>query len=110
MKTVYSTAWRLLLPFILIQTQAMTICTNQVKPTNARSVMTLDEAIERVSRMIGMAIAWTAIEAFLPVTDDAAFRRSALASSFVAALELARRGRLDIRQDEPFAPLEIRSA
>ncbi|HET7816419.1 MAG TPA: ScpA family protein [Sphingomicrobium sp.] len=77
---------------------------------HARSVMTLDEAIERVSRMIGMAIAWTAIEAFLPATDDPAFRRSALASSFVAALELARRGRLDIRQDEPFAPLEVRSA
>jgi len=47
---------------------------------------------------------------FLPDSDDPAFRRSALASSFVAALELARRGRLDIRQDEPFAPLKLRAA
>jgi segregation and condensation protein A len=77
---------------------------------HARSVMTLDEAIERVSRMLGMAIDWLDIEAFLPTTDDPAFRRSALASSFVAALELARRGRLDIAQDEPFSPLKVRSA
>ena len=77
---------------------------------HARSVMTLDEAIERVGRMIGMAIEWTEIEAFLPASDDPQFRRSALASSFVAALELARRGRLDIRQDEPFAPLQLKNA
>jgi segregation and condensation protein A len=75
-----------------------------------RSVMTLDDAIERVGKMIGMAIDWMEIGHFLPVSDDPAFRRSALASSFVAALELARRGRLDLRQDEPFAPLQVRAA
>jgi segregation and condensation protein A len=77
---------------------------------HARSVMTLEEAIERVSRMLGMAIEWTDLEAFLPETDDPQLRRSALASSFVAALELARRGRLDLMQDEAFAPLCLRSA
>ncbi len=77
---------------------------------HARSVMTLEEAIERVGRMIGAAIEWTAIEAFLPVTDDPQLRRSALASSFLAALELARRGRLDIAQAEAFAPIRLRAA
>ncbi len=77
---------------------------------HARAVMTLEEAIERVSRMIGAAIDWTEIESFLPLTDDPRFRRSALASSFVAALELARRGRLDLAQDGPFAPLRLRAA
>ena len=77
---------------------------------HARSVMTLEEAIERVARMIGMAIEWTAIEAFLPLTDDPQLRRSALASSFLAALELARRGRLDIAQEEAFAPISLRVA
>lgn len=77
---------------------------------HARSVMTLEEAIERVERMIGMAVEWTAIEAFLPVTDDPLLRRSALASSFVAALELARRGRLDIDQQEAFSPVRLRAA
>jgi segregation and condensation protein A len=77
---------------------------------HARSVMTLDEAIERVARMIGMAVEWTALEAFLPPSQDPQFRRSSLASSFLAALELARRGRLDIVQDEPFAPIRLRAA
>ncbi len=75
-----------------------------------RSVMTLDEAIERVSRMIGMALEWTAIEDFLPATDDPQLLRSALASSFVAALELARKGRLELAQDAPFAQLKLRAA
>ena len=77
---------------------------------HARAVMTLDEAIERVSRMIGMAIEWTFLESFLPATHDPQFRRSALASSFLAALELARRGRLDIAQDEAFAPIKLKAA
>jgi segregation and condensation protein A len=77
---------------------------------HARSVMTLDEAIERVGRMIGMAIEWTALEDFLPPTGDPQLRRSALASSFVAALELARKGRLDLDQDGAFAPLRLRAA
>ena len=77
---------------------------------HARAVMTLDEAIERVGRMIGTALDWTFLESFLPSTQDPQFRRSCLASSFLAALELARRGRLDIDQDEPFAPIRLRSA
>src|SRR4051812_19354487 len=77
---------------------------------HARSVMTLEEAIERVARMIGMALDWTALETFLPPSQDPQFRRSSLASSFLAALELARRGRLDMAQDEPFAPIRLRAA
>jgi segregation and condensation protein A len=77
---------------------------------HARSVMTLEEAIERVARMIGSALDWTFLESFLPATEDPQFRRSALASSFVAALELARRGRLDIAQEEPFAPIRLKAA
>jgi segregation and condensation protein A len=77
---------------------------------HARAVMTLDEAIERVSAMLGLAVDWTGIEAFLPRTDDPQLRRSALASSFLAALELARRGRVDLQQEEAFAPLRLRAA
>ena len=42
--------------------------------------------------------------------DDPQFRRSALASSFLAMLELARRGRLEFAQDEPFAPIKLKVA
>ena len=77
---------------------------------HARSVMTLDEAIERVGKMIGMALDWTCLESFLPSTQDPQFRRSCLASSFLAALELAKRGRLEIAQDEAFAPIRLKVA
>ncbi len=77
---------------------------------HARAVMTLEEAIERVAKMIGMALEWTFLETFLPQSADPQFRRSALASSFLAALELARRGRLEIAQDGPFAPIRLKAA
>ena len=77
---------------------------------HARSVMTLEEAIDRVERMIGMAIDWTALESFVPATEDPQYRRSALASSFLAMLELARQGRLEFAQESPFGALLLRRA
>ena len=73
-----------------------------------RQVMTLEEALERVSAMIGRAVDWTSIEAFLPIHAEPALRKSALASSFVAALELAKRGAVDLQQEATFAPLLLR--
>ncbi len=73
-----------------------------------RQVMTLETALARVSRMVGERIEWTAIERFLPEGTER-LRRSALASSFVAALELARQGRVAMRQDAPFAPLYLKA-
>ena len=75
-----------------------------------RPVMTLEEALLRVERMIGATLEWAELSSFLPETQDAEFRRSALASSFVAALELARKGRIEIEQAEPFAPVKVRAA
>jgi len=74
-----------------------------------RQVMTLEAAISRIAALIGSAIDWAAIESFLPDTASDRFRKSALASSFVATLELARQGRLEMRQAGPFAPLYLRS-
>jgi segregation and condensation protein A len=75
-----------------------------------RSVMTLEDAIQRVSALLGQALDWTTLEAFLPVTSDPQYRKSALASSFVAALELARQGRVEIDQQEAFSDLLVRKA
>jgi len=75
-----------------------------------RPVMTLDDAIQRLERMIGTRMDWTALEAFLPATQDPEFRKSALASSFVAALELARLGKVALQQEESFATLYVRAA
>lgn len=77
---------------------------------HARAVMTLDEAIDRVSRMIGAALDWTALESFLPSSQDPQYRKSSLASSFVAMLELARQGRLEFAQDGAFGSIRLRAA
>jgi len=76
----------------------------------ARNVMTLETAIARVAKMVGSAIEWTLLDRFLPESADPAMRRSARASSFVAALELAKQRRVEIRQAGPFAPLYLRAA
>ncbi len=74
-----------------------------------RMVMTLDSALARVSSMLGVALDWMELRDFLPPHAEPKLRRSALASSFVAALELARMGKADIRQEETFGPLRLRS-
>ena len=73
-----------------------------------REVMTLEAAIARIAGLIGTTIDRGVIEAFLPDGAAGMFRRSALASSFLAALELARQGRIELEQDGPFAPLYLR--
>ncbi|MDP9413393.1 MAG: segregation/condensation protein A [Pseudomonadota bacterium] len=75
-----------------------------------RPVMTLEEALTRVERLLGAKLEWSEIRSFLPESADAGFRKSALASSFVAALELARQGKLELEQKSSFAPLYIRAA
>ena len=73
-------------------------------------VALLEEALARVERMLGTRLEWTRIEDFLPDTEDGEFRKSALASSFVAALELARKGKVRLDQKGAFEPLFIRAA
>lgn len=73
-----------------------------------RPVMTLDSALERVSSMLGVSLQWMDIRDFLPAKAEPGLRKSVLASSFVAALELARLGQAEIAQEEAFSPLRIR--
>lgn len=75
-----------------------------------RAVMTLEEALLRIERLLGASMEWAALESFLPETQDAEFRRSALASSFVATLELARQGKLELDQKAAFGRLYVRAA
>ena len=73
-----------------------------------RPVMTLESALDRVSNMLGVTLDWMALEDFLPPHAEPRLRRSALASSFVAALELARMGKAEMQQDIVFGPLRLR--
>lgn len=75
-----------------------------------RPVMTLDAAIARLEAMIGTVLDWRDLATFLPPDFSGELRKSALASSFVAALELARTGKLSLMQDDAFTPLYVRAA
>ena len=70
--------------------------------------MTLDSALTRLSAMLGVRLVWMELQEFLPPDADPRLRRSALASGFVAALELARTGKAEMSQNETFGPLMLR--
>ena len=65
---------------------------------------------DRLRRLVGFAPDWTDLAQFLPEgwADDPARRRSATAATFAASLELARQGRLELRQEGSFAPISLR--
>jgi segregation and condensation protein A len=72
--------------------------------------MALDEAIERLELLLGRSIDWTELARFLPADlVDEAYARSVLASSFVAALELTRQGKLQLSQGAAFAPILMKA-
>ena len=74
-----------------------------------KDVFTMEQALERVRHLIGFAGEWTMLAEFLPDGWGAGERgRSATAATFAATLELARQGRLEIRQSDTFAPIAIR--
>lgn len=74
-------------------------------------MFTMEQALKRMRTLIGHAVEWGDINQFLPDgwREDPKFRRSATASTFAAALELAKEGKIEIKQSEIFAPLKIRS-
>jgi segregation and condensation protein A len=73
-------------------------------------LFSVDAAIERLSRFVGRMPDWQTLRSFLPPSvEDIVVRRSAMASTFAASLELAKAGRLRLRQDEAFGPIYIRS-
>jgi segregation and condensation protein A len=70
----------------------------------------MDDALRRFAPFLGRVPEWRALVRFLPDESRADHRRrSALASTFAAALELARDGRVELRQDRAFGPIWLRS-
>ena len=74
-----------------------------------REVWSLQDARDALSRMIGRVADWTPLDVLMsPYLAQHGMRRSVTASAFGASLELAREGRLELRQTEHFAPLYVR--
>jgi len=75
----------------------------------ARVVWSLADAREALTKLIGRVDDWTQLDTWLiEYGVEPKFRRTARASSFSASLELAREGRIELRQDAAFAPLWLR--
>lgn len=71
----------------------------------------VDEAIQRLGAMLGTLPDWASLETFLPASARTGFqRRSAVASTLAASLELVRQGKLTIRQGQMFGPIFLKGA
>ncbi len=73
-------------------------------------VLSMEQALIRMRGLMGMTIEWTALSEFLPEgwRLHPRKRRSAMAASFAATLEMVKRGEAELRQDEAFAPILLR--
>lgn len=82
------------------------------------TLMATEDAVARMEDMLGRLprsgthSVWTTLTSLLPETGggDPLYARSALASMLTASLEKAKQGELEIRQEELFAPVYLRSA
>jgi segregation and condensation protein A len=75
-----------------------------------RNVWTLAEARELLESLIGQGVDWLRLDEFLvDYLGQPSTRATVRASSFSASLELVKEGKLDLRQETPFAPIYLRS-
>lgn len=73
-------------------------------------LFSMDDALGRLTRVLGRVPDWSALSSFLPGgLEDDLVRRSAVAATFAASLELVRSGQAEIRQDQLFGPIFFRS-
>lgn len=75
-------------------------------------VLALEEARKRLERLVGVQTDWAVLDIFDPDwagENGKPSRASCRASLFAASLELARDGKVDLKQSAPFAPLYLRS-
>ncbi len=80
------------------------------------NVMSMEAAIDRVTAMLGNLprtgphTVWATLQSFLPENiTDPLYLRSSIASTFTAGLELAKQGKVEIRQDGLFRPIYLRT-
>lgn len=79
-------------------------------------LMSTERAMERVTTMLGqlpksdMGTVWTSLQSFLPEkkSENPLFARSSLASTLTAMLELAKQGKIEVKQDGLFRPIYLR--
>jgi segregation and condensation protein A len=77
---------------------------------DAPELYSMDDALQRLGRLLGRMPDWRTLVSFLPSgLQPGLVHRSAIAATFAATLELVRSGKLELRQDAPFGPIYLRS-
>ncbi|MCW5750263.1 MAG: segregation/condensation protein A [Alphaproteobacteria bacterium] len=72
-------------------------------------IFSVEMALQRLSEMLGRVPEWSVLQTFLPPgLLDPFSQRSAMASTLIASLELAKQGRLTLRQGQSFGPIYLR--
>lgn len=81
------------------------------------TLMSMDAASERMTRMLGKLprkgpwSVWTTLNSFMPeVVKDRLYGRSSMASLFTVGLEMAKQGKVEIKQDGAFRPIYLRAS
>jgi segregation and condensation protein A len=88
------------------QRQRTAVTSLRMKP---RTVWSLKEARGELERLLGMNLDWAPLDLLIAeFLVEPELRKTALASSFTATLEMTREGALEIRQSKSFAPLLVR--
>ena len=77
-----------------------------IKPDRLYS---MEESMVRLRDLLGVMPSWSALMSFLPeILGQGLEKRSAVASTFAATLEMVKNGELELRQDGIFAPIFLR--
>lgn len=75
-----------------------------------RKVWSLVEARAALERLVGKTLDWTRLDDFLiSYLVEPAMRATVLASSLSATLEMVREGKVEVQQEDAFAPIWLRS-
>ena len=73
-------------------------------------IYTVEDALERLRKLLGTTPDWQNLWHFLPEgLKGGLILRSALASTFTATLEMAREGKVRIKQSTTFGPIFLRA-
>ncbi|HEY1613205.1 MAG TPA: ScpA family protein [Rhizomicrobium sp.] len=90
-------------------TQRMKRVVGQSYRVRHAPVLLIEEARERLERMLGRIGNWSALVRLLPAEwSGGVRRRSAVASTLLACLELTRDGKIEMRQLKPFDDVYVR--
>ena len=73
-------------------------------------VYTVEDALKRLRHLLGRTPDWQSLWSYLPEEiRGGLFGRSAVASTFAASLELAKEGKVNIRQTDIFGPIFVQA-